>query len=229
MVFCRGDEEIVSTVTGTLKQFGEYSGLLMNMGKSKMYLGGVNDHVKETLYRISGMAEGSLLVRYLGVPLHQHNEYSPLVQKIQNRICSWAHRKLSHAGRVVLILSVIESIVRFWANIFHFPSGLMQKLVSTCRTFLWTCANDGGNRARVAWEAVCQPQVNGGLGIKELLSWNRANMFHLVCELSNAESTSVWKAFIQAYRLHNHSIWSIEGKPSGPTWWRNLLAIRDMV
>lgn len=47
------------------------SGLFMNAEKSKIYLGGVKAEEKGSTLAASGMREGELPVKYLGVPLHQ--------------------------------------------------------------------------------------------------------------------------------------------------------------
>jgi hypothetical protein len=41
--------------------------------------------------------------------------------------------------------------------------------------FLW-CGQAVKARAKVAWERVCTPKREGGLGIKKLETWNQASM-----------------------------------------------------
>lgn len=200
----------ISLVRRTLDHFGNCSGLHMNNLKSQIYIGGVAEEQKSNLIRISGMQEGELPVRYLGIPLHQRqlqvNEYKPLVHKIQSKLCSWSVMKMSYAGRMTLISSVLESIFRFWSAIFHFPMGLITQLNSLCGKFLWSGKEGGGNKARIAWNMVCQPRSHGGLGFKELLAWNRTNMFQWVRDIAANEGHSIWHNWLQAYRLKGQNV-----------------------
>ena len=42
------------------------------------------------------------------------------------------------------------------------------------RNFLWSGRPDIATKAKVRWELVCSPMVEGGLGIPRLEAWNRA-------------------------------------------------------
>lgn len=89
----------------------------MNEGKSVIYYGGLSENIKQQILSITKMREGSLPVRYLGVPLHHKaltaTNYRPLVQKLKLSINNWTGRQLSYAGRLTLVNSVLMSSIRF--------------------------------------------------------------------------------------------------------------------
>lgn len=155
MLFCHGDQPAVMSVLRALGDFGLTSGLYMNKGKSSIYLSGVESSIKAAFLEASHLREGELPFRYLGIPMHHKSlqvaKYRPLVQKLQQRINNWATRKLSYVGRVMIINSVLHSITRFWATIFHFPVGLVFELERICRDFLWTRGESSKGKARIAW------------------------------------------------------------------------------
>jgi hypothetical protein len=78
------------------------------------------------------MAEGSLPVRYLGVPLITKRltivDCEVLIAKILARIDSWLVRHLSFAGRLQLISAVLFSLQVYWARLFILPKKFIQIL-----------------------------------------------------------------------------------------------------
>ncbi|GJS44921.1 putative reverse transcriptase domain, reverse transcriptase zinc-binding domain protein [Tanacetum coccineum] len=71
-------------------------------------------------------------------------------------------------------------------------------------------------RAKVAWEVVCLPKREGGLGIRRLEVFNQALITsHIWSLLSHKES--LWVKLISSYKLNGHSFWEI------PLWvWEHL-------
>lgn len=53
----------------------------------------------------------------------------------------------------------------------------------------------------VAWNRVCQPKQNGGLGIKEVLAWNKAAIGSYLFDLATSDTSTVWHSWVHAYLL----------------------------
>lgn len=231
MVFCRGDVPAVKSVVKVLKRFGDTSGLVMNPTKSKLYKGGVRDSVRAEILGITGMVEGKLPMTYLGIPLHQRTlqivEYRPLLHSIQRRIDNWATRQLTYEGRRQLIVSVLSSVVHFWASIFALSVGLISEIERICRNFLWTGGYMSRGRARVAWANICFPKDQGGLKIQEVLTWNKTLLFQRLYDA--AREGTVWNDWLRSYKLRGRSIWCVQDGASDSSLWRRMLLIRDEV
>lgn len=67
LLFTRGDVKSIQQVVQILDSFAATSGLKANQLKSCIYFGGVDERVKEEILRVSGMSEGLLPFKYLGV------------------------------------------------------------------------------------------------------------------------------------------------------------------
>ncbi|XP_022765857.1 uncharacterized protein LOC111310679 [Durio zibethinus] len=81
--------------------------------------------------------------------------------------------------------------------------------------------------ARVSWKAICYPKSEGGLGVKDILTWN------LACVLQNiwsiiAKASSLWIAWIEVYELKGKAIWKVAAKQTSSWNWRKLLQIRQI-
>ncbi|XP_074317278.1 uncharacterized protein LOC141653416 [Silene latifolia] len=124
--------------------FSHTSGLQMNSSKTNAYFNGVSSWIKKDILEISGFQEGHLPFRYLGVPITcgrmTNSDCSILVEKLVSRIRSFGTNKLSYSGRLVLVTSVLTALYNYWVNIFVIPKGVLNKINSICRNYLW----DGG-------------------------------------------------------------------------------------
>ena len=103
-IFAKGNATSVQIVMVELAKFETFSGLQVNKQKSAVFLAWVNDRVKATILSTTGFSLGSLLMKYLGVPLIStrlsHTDCQPLLNKIIVRIQLWTSRSISFAGRL---------------------------------------------------------------------------------------------------------------------------------
>ncbi|XP_074291424.1 uncharacterized protein LOC141618217 [Silene latifolia] len=167
LLFCKGDAQSIIIMLRTFATFSQSSGLKMSKGKSNAYFNGVKDSVKTEILQRSGMVEGRLLFKYLGVPIKSTRlnaqDCRPLIDKILTKIRGLGAKKLSYAGRLVLIRAVLKTFHNYWATMFILPSGVISRIESICRNFLWDGGADYIRSPLVAWEKVCKPKKEGGL------------------------------------------------------------------
>ncbi|XP_074298144.1 uncharacterized protein LOC141628964 [Silene latifolia] len=155
IMFCRGDKNSVVLLLRAFKCFSNAFGLCMNQNKSSMYTNGVDARTMIMLERVSGMRRGTIPFKYLGVTITPKRlgveDCHCLTERISARIQGLGARKLSYAGRVVLIKSVLSTLHNYWARIFILPKTIITKIQAQCRKFLWH-GNDSTTRpALVAW------------------------------------------------------------------------------
>ncbi|KAL0293020.1 UNVERIFIED_CONTAM: hypothetical protein Sangu_3246300, partial [Sesamum angustifolium] len=96
---------------------------------------------RQQLLDCVGFQEGSLPIKYLGIPLSSSRltiaDCRPLLDKVDTRLAGWNHQTLSYAGRLQLIKSVISTLHTYWASVFILPKGVLKMLERKMRTFLW--------------------------------------------------------------------------------------------
>ncbi|KAL0282529.1 UNVERIFIED_CONTAM: Retrovirus-related Pol polyprotein from type-2 retrotransposable element R2DM [Sesamum radiatum] len=78
---------------------------------------------------------------------------------------------------------------------------------------------------KVAWETVCRPIEEGGLGIKDILALNRALMSKHLWAVIKQDRTSIWVDWIIQVRLRDCSIWTVKDN-KGAWGWRKMLSLR---
>ena len=62
----------------------------------------------------------------------------------------------------------------YWSSLFILPKTIIRKVESILRSFLWKGSELVSTRANVAWDRVCLPIKEGGLGINKLEDWSKA-------------------------------------------------------
>lgn len=84
-----------------------------------------------------------------------------------------------------------------------------KKIDSLCSTFLWKNNTQSALGARVAWEDVCKPRCEGGLGIRKLEDFEVVFRLKQVWNLF-AISGSLWVAWVQRNVFGHQTFWATQ-------------------
>jgi hypothetical protein len=225
-LFAHGDAQSADIIMDSLEEFKEVSGLSPSLPKSTAYFCNVLNHIKLAILQILPFVEGTLSVKYLGVPLVTtrliFRDCRELVEKLANRINDWRNKSLSFAGRLQLIQSVLSSMHIYWASVFVLPARIVSNLEQLMRGFLWK------GFSKVAWEVVCLPKEEGGLGIRRLEFFNTALIAAHIWRLFTSMD-SLWVKWIHTYRLRGRNFWDVPSRGNMSWSWRKILQIRPLV
>ena len=125
VVFTDGSPTSLRNTLLVFEEFGNLSGLNINIAKSTVFAAGRGKQLLENEAAAVGLSISALPIRYLGLPLTSkimsRNDYEPLISKIRDSFLSWTSKALSYAGRLLLIKSVIASMTNFWCAAFCLP------------------------------------------------------------------------------------------------------------
>ncbi|KAL2251936.1 UNVERIFIED_CONTAM: putative mitochondrial protein [Sesamum indicum] len=89
------------------------------------------------------------------------------------------------------------------------------------------CRQGTGNSGypKVAWKEICKPKEEGGLGLKDMGTLNRALMCKKLCEVIRCDRISIWVEWLRHGRLRDDSIWTIPENRE-PWGWRKMFRLR---
>ncbi|KAI5327303.1 hypothetical protein L3X38_026699 [Prunus dulcis] len=167
LLFCQGDlqSKSSSVIKESFDSFSALSWLSERLTKTNFsVLGEDTKHYVENLF---GFKEGTLPIKFLGVPLISTRltarDCRSLIDKITNMVESWTSKRLSYAGRLQLIKLVLFSIQVYWSSIFILPKEVCKIIDQILISFLWHGAVGISKAAKVAWNVVCLPREEGGL------------------------------------------------------------------
>ncbi|XP_020270760.1 uncharacterized protein LOC109845933 [Asparagus officinalis] len=135
----------------------ENTGLEANQDKSSVFFGEVVVADKNHIISCLGFKEGTLPIKYLGVPLISkrlsYADCFPLIDKVTNQLQLWLkHKNLSYVGRLQVIKSVVLGVQVFWTSNYILPVQVTSKIDELCRIFLWGKSNESAKTPLVAWD-----------------------------------------------------------------------------
>ncbi|GKD81564.1 hypothetical protein Tco_1348403, partial [Tanacetum coccineum] len=187
-----------------MDEFKNVSGLVPSLPKSTAYFCNVLNHIKYAIPHIIPFEEGRLSVKYLGVLLVSSRlvfkDCKELIERVESRLNEWKNKALSFAGRLQLVQSVIGSLHVFWASVFILPMRILLDIEQLMHGFLWGHGDTGRVKAKVAWDVVCLPKKERGLGIRRLDHFNKALMVSQIWKLLQKKE-SLWVTWLYMYQI----------------------------
>ncbi|KAK3225459.1 hypothetical protein Dsin_005321 [Dipteronia sinensis] len=116
--------------------------------------------------------------KYLGLPCFTGRSkravFADIVNRVWNRIIGWGEKLLSVGGKDTLIKAVIQSIPTYAMGIFRLPKGLIKEIQRLCARFWWGGTDENRKIHWCAWDRLCSAKSEGGLGFRNLETFNRA-------------------------------------------------------
>ncbi|KAE8686551.1 cytochrome P450 71A9-like [Hibiscus syriacus] len=89
--------------------------------------------------------------------------------------------------------------------------------------------NQGSDKAatgaRVSWEKLCLLKSEGGLGLKDIKTWNKACMIKLIRNILAGEG-SLWVVWLKSYVIKDNDFWNMEAVINSSWSFRRLLKMR---
>lgn len=114
-----------------------------------------------------------------------------MLEKMRKKLTGWKANSLSFAGRVTLAQSTLSSILGYIIQATQIPPSVCEE-EKTCRDFIWRSTVDKRKCHLVAWEKICRPKQQGGLGFSNLRLLNKAHIMKLGWQLlANRNKLSV--------------------------------------
>ncbi|XP_074278173.1 uncharacterized protein LOC141601770 [Silene latifolia] len=217
MLFVRGDVPSVISVTESLASFAKMSGLHANPEKTNIYMGGIRSNIKQAILNNTGYTEGEFPFRYLGIPLNEGKlnkaMFADLLNKVQKALHHWSNYKLSYAGKISLINSVILGLEQFWCSTLLIPKGVVKFITKYCRNFLWIAEEGHIKLILKSWASCCNPYQEGGFNINEIA----LGLIGISLIISSQEIFGLWGQRViilrveEAFLKLGMSYWTLQG------------------
>ncbi|CAN1793057.1 Putative ribonuclease H protein At1g65750 [Linum perenne] len=213
-----------------LKRYSYVSGQAINTAKSSiLFSANTPDDSKHRIANVFGVDITIPMGNYLGVPAEwgatKKQTFQYMLDRIAARAQSWQANFLTHAGRSVMIKSVLQALPTYLFSCFLLPKHILKRMDQVLINFWWS-----GNvsNAKLHWLPATdlrKPVSEGGLGFRSFYNFNLAFLAKLAWKVITTPD-SLWSqllkglyfphsSFLQAARHHKSSwIWSgiMEGR-----------------
>ncbi|XP_074290907.1 uncharacterized protein LOC141617632 [Silene latifolia] len=210
LMSCKGDAPSIMWLLRGFATFSAASGLELNKEKTNIYFNGMAAGIVTDILQVSGFKKGNLPFKYLGIPISSKkltkNDRLKLMDKIIARIRGLGARKLSYAGRLVLVNYVLSTMHSYWSSIFLIPKGIMRRIEAYCRNYLWSGAADYKKAPNVSWGYAVYQKRKGDWALN---SWSWRKISHTFSTFKQAYTNNRW--------LNNDAEYTVVG---GYNWLR---------
>ncbi|XP_062014305.1 uncharacterized protein LOC133730800 [Rosa rugosa] len=178
-IFMKAEDEECGRLKDILKCYEDASGQQVNFQKSKIsFSKNVSMIVQEELAAMFGVERVDKHDKYLGLPTEvsysKTEAFQYIMEKTRNKMKSWKDKTLSMAGKEVMIKSVVQSVPTYVMSCFELPKHLCQEMHRCMAEFWWGDSDNGRKIHWIAWDKMCVPKEEGGLGFRNMELFNQA-------------------------------------------------------
>ena len=145
-----------------------------------------------------------------------------------NKVSGWKEKLLTPAGKEILIKSVAQAVPSYTMSCFLLPKKLCEELTGMIRKFWWGQVKNEKKLAWLSWDKMCLPKDRGGLGFRDLKSFNLALLSKKGWRLQT-NSTSLFSRVYKAKYFPQCSFVEATVGPNRSYAWRSLMAAQGVV
>ncbi|VFQ90497.1 unnamed protein product [Cuscuta campestris] len=98
----------------------------------------------------------------------------------------------------------------------------MKRIQDICRNFIWSATASYKRSPLINWEETCLPKNKGGIGLKNLVNWNKANVMKLLWDVANRKDI-LWVRWVHGRYLKQETVWQYNPKGDVCYYWRKML------
>ncbi|KAL9691023.1 hypothetical protein QQ045_011440 [Rhodiola kirilowii] len=177
--FLRADSKNAENLKRILAEYEIISGQKVNLSKSEIFFGGnVPESDRDRICEILGVRQVNSMSRYLGLPVafgHNRTELCKyIVERIWKKVQGWKEKTLSIAGKETLIKAVLQAMPTYAMSCFKIPESLIKRIVSIISNYWWSNSKLGRGIFWCKYGKLCEEKLEGGLGFRELSTFNDA-------------------------------------------------------
>ncbi|XP_024042526.1 uncharacterized protein LOC112099318 [Citrus clementina] len=170
--------------------------------------------------------------KYLGLPSmvgrKKTSFFNDIKLKVLSKISSWQHKLFSSGGKEILIKAVAQAVPSYAMSVFKIPLAVCNDIQRAIARFWWGSTKDKKGIHWVKWEKIAQAKIRGGIGFKDISSFNHALVAKqgwILLQYPDSLVAQVLKA-----RYYRHIDFMEAKVSSNPSFiWRSILWGREIL
>ena len=228
LILMHGNATNAISLKKILDDYCSASGQRVSEAKSSIYFSPntkVDDKVE--VCQILNIMTESLSDKYLGLPsmvgLDKSDSFGYLLERIIKRLANWNEKILSLGGKEILLKAIIQSIPVYAMGVFQIPKKLCKEMTDAMSSFWWGDTEDHRRMHWMAWWHMCIPKKDGGMGFRDLHSFNLAMLAKQSWRLIS-QPDSLCARVLKAKYYPNCNILKASPKKGSSFTWQSIMA-----
>lgn len=215
-----------------LEDYEAVSGQAVNLTKSSITFGSrVSDVQKTTMRHILGIHNDGGMGKYLGLPEQFGRKKSEMfryiVEKVKKVTQGWHQKFLSPGGKEVLLKAIALAMPIYTMNVFRLTKEICEEINSILARFWWSSGEKKGIHW-FSWQRMSRPKREGGLGFRDLESFNQALLGKQVWRIMQNPECLMARILRARYFPEGNILNANLPKKSSYAW-KSILYGRDLV
>lgn len=138
-----------------------------------------------------------------------------IIARVNKKLEGWKENLISKAGKEVLIKSVVQALPQYAMSIFKIPISICRAIERKIAAFWWKNNEKQTSLRWKRWETLKYRKDAGGLGFRDLLTFNKAMLGKQAWRISQ-DPMSFWSRFLKGIYFPRENFWRA-GKGSRPS------------
>jgi len=231
LILMHVDKKNADCLLGILNKFCACSGQKISEEKSSIFFSSIIDtEVKAEVCETLNIMTESLSDKYLGLPAlvgaDQSDCFCHLKNRVSKRINGWKEKTLSMGGKEILIKSIAQAVPVFAMMVFKIPKNICKGITSAISQFWWGDDSDHKRIHWLEWWKLCMPKGKGGMGFRDLQSFNLAMLAKQVWGLLS-EPDSLCARVLRARYYPDGKLLKARMRSGCSYTWQSILAGLD--
>ncbi|XP_042964588.1 uncharacterized protein LOC122298800 [Carya illinoinensis] len=179
LLFCKANSLEWSRMLYILEVYEKASRQVINKDKTSIFFSSNTlTEIQNNILNISGVKASGSFEKYLGLPTvlgkSKGAAFHSLIDRTWQRITNWKTKFLSAAGKELLMKAVLQAIPTYTMGIFMLPVSISKRINQLLRKFWWGFEEDHTKVQWVKWDQLSLGKEKGGLGFRDIKSFNLA-------------------------------------------------------
>jgi len=224
---CKASEEEAENSKELLKIYEDCSGQIINTDKSAvMFSSNTGEDQRRKVREIMSIRAETRSEKYLGLPVYvgrsRTDVFAYLKERVWQRIQGWKEKLLSKTGKEIMIKAVAQAIPVFAMGCFDLTKEICGQISAMISKY-WRNNQDKENSIHwISWERLTQPKKEGGLGFRDLHSFNMAMLAKQGWRLIQTPE-SLCARILKAKYFPNTSVLQAKVKDGCSYTWRSIM------
>ena len=233
MFFCYASPDNCNKLKEILWEYEQASGQKINKEKSAVtFSSKTSTEMRVQVKTLLGINKEGGTGKYLGLPEHfgrrKRDLFTAIVDRIRQRASSLSARFLSRAGKLTMLKAVLTSIPTFSMSCFELPVSFCKRIQSVLTRFWWDDPKGKRKMSRVAWSKITKPKAGGGLGIRDIQTFNQALLAKQAWRILTQPHSLLARVLLGKY-CHSKSFIESDTPAVCSHGWRSILHGRDLL